>query len=201
MWYTLCICVRYVSNICVVYTVHLSPRESRCSGPQVRQIQLSPNRHHLGFRFQMFPPWQGEEQDYGSGTQDQKGGGTYKGQPPFQRVAQPHTRYQAGPGFLQQENQDITVSGPLSQENQAGPLQQENQDITVSPMAFRASCIKFSKLSFHQIVTTWILDDKCSVLSRGRNKSRNMNMGLGFRTKKGQAWKRTAHSQSHAPTD
>ena len=67
-----------------------------------------------------------------------------------------------------------------------GPLQQENQDITVSPMAFRASCIKFSKLSFHQIVTTWILD-KCSLLSRGRNKSRNMNMGLAFRTKKGQA--------------
>ena len=77
--HNMCTCLYMCSTHC---TVHLSLQESRCSGPQVRQIQLSPNRHHLGFRLQMFPP-QGEEKDYGS--KDQKGGGTYKGQPPLQR--------------------------------------------------------------------------------------------------------------------
>ena len=60
--YNMCnICVHVY--ICVVHIVHLFLQESRCSAPQVWQIQFSPNRHHLGFRLQMFSPRQGEEQD------------------------------------------------------------------------------------------------------------------------------------------
>ena len=50
----------------------------------------------------------------------------------------------------------------------------ENQDVQV---------LKFGKFSFHRIVTTWVLDFKCFLLDRERNRI----MDLGLRTKKEEA--------------
>ena len=71
--------------------------------------------------------------------------------------------------------------------------------------------LRMARLSLLSMVCEpGILDDKYSLLSMGRNKSRNMKMGLGVRNKSRNVWelgpkrptsKRTAPVQSQAPTD
>ena len=60
--------------------------------------------------------------------------------------------------------------------------------------------LKFGKFSFHRIITTWILDHKCSLLSR--IEEQDLNMDVGFVTQKEDTYnagqppfQRATHSQ------